>query len=89
MRVWVVLLASGALAGCGGQDTQPKQTAAPGQVLPGSVSDAMLPYDTASSAPPLEPRTFDEEMQSDAPRPGPGTPRPTEAAEPAPESVPT
>jgi len=41
-----------ALSGCGGQDSQAPK-AAEGEVLPGSVSDAMLPYDTATSAPPL------------------------------------
>ncbi|MEW9854949.1 hypothetical protein [Novosphingobium sp. M1R2S20] len=43
------------LCACGGQKTAaPEEGSSFGEVLPGSVSDAMLPYDTASSAPPLE-----------------------------------
>jgi hypothetical protein len=45
-----------ALAGC--HKAQPdKQAQAGGQILPGSISDAMLPLDRATSQPPLAPRT--------------------------------
>lgn len=44
-----------ALSACGSQEDQaPAKGSSFGEVLPGSVSDAMLPYNTASSAPPLE-----------------------------------
>ena len=42
-----------ALAACQGEPVQ--QGTAEGQILPGSASDAMLPYDTARSQPPLAP----------------------------------
>lgn len=45
-----------ALAGCGGADKKDKdQRTAAGEILPGSISDAMLPYDTVRSQPPLAP----------------------------------
>ena len=48
------LLLALALAGCGGSDDNARATA-PGEVLPGSASDAMLPLDTLRSQPPLAP----------------------------------
>jgi hypothetical protein len=42
-----------ALSACG-QD-KPKESAASGEILPGSVSDAMLPEDRLTSQPPLAP----------------------------------
>jgi hypothetical protein len=69
-----VLLAAPALAsalailtGCGSQETQAPKGSAIGEVLPGSASDAMLPYDTATSAPPLAP----DQGWSDGERPSP------------------
>lgn len=53
-----------ALAGCG--DKADKQAQAGGEVLPGSASDAMLPLDTATSKPPLAPRTVDSEAKGNA-----------------------
>lgn len=45
-----------ALAGCGGTERNEKdQRTAAGEILPGSISDAMLPYDTVRSQPPLAP----------------------------------
>lgn len=42
------------LAGCGDNAEETKHsTAAGGEVLPGSISDDMLPYDTVRSQPPL------------------------------------
>jgi len=43
-----------ALAACQGEKTAQKGTAE-GEILPGSASDAMLPYDTVRSQPPLAP----------------------------------
>lgn len=59
MRALVVLLALSALAACGSKETKQTQGASFGKVLPGSASDAMLPYDTASSSPPLAPETYE------------------------------
>jgi hypothetical protein len=42
------------LAACK-QEAAPANGAAPGQVLPGSISDAMLPEDRVTSHPPLDP----------------------------------
>lgn len=45
-----------ALAACGGAEKKEKdQRTAAGEILPGSISDAMLPYDTVRSQPPLAP----------------------------------
>jgi hypothetical protein len=55
MRVLFVLPVFAVLAGCGSQETQAPKGSSIGEVLPGSASDAMLPYDTATSAPPLAP----------------------------------
>ncbi len=38
------------------QAEPPKQAQAGGEVLPGSLSDAMLPLDTVTSQPPLAPK---------------------------------
>ena len=52
------LLALALLAAC--QAAKPAKTddqrTAGGQVLPGTISEAMLPYDTTKSQPPLAPR---------------------------------
>jgi hypothetical protein len=58
LRLALTLLAPLALAACGsGSDTKQKdQRTAAGEILPGSASDAMLPYDTVRSQPPLAPK---------------------------------
>lgn len=43
------------LSGCGGNGGNDGKAAASGEVMPGSVSDAMLPLDTVRSQPPLAP----------------------------------
>lgn len=44
------------LAACGGTEKNEKdRRTAAGEILPGSISDAMLPYDTVRSQPPLAP----------------------------------
>jgi hypothetical protein len=48
-------LALMALSGCGGEKAPETKGSSFGEVLPGSASDAMLPYDTATSSPPLAP----------------------------------
>lgn len=60
MRIVVLIclaalgLATGA---CKDKKTAPGEAAPSGDVLPGSASDAMLPYDTVRSQPPLAPQT--------------------------------
>lgn len=58
LRLALILATPLILAGCGsGSDKAGKdhRTAA-GEILPGSISDAMLPYDTVRSQPPLAPK---------------------------------
>ena len=43
-----------AATACNSKDAQSPPAGAEGEVLPGSISDAMLPYDTVTSVPPLE-----------------------------------
>ena len=50
-----VLLALTALAGCNQSKKDEGAGTAAGEILPGSASDAMLPYDTVRSQPPLAP----------------------------------
>ncbi|MDE2435838.1 MAG: hypothetical protein KGM49_06230, partial [Sphingomonadales bacterium] len=76
------------LAGCGGAKKQEGAGTAEGEVLPGSASDAMLPYDSVKSQPPLAPRseTRGEDQTGEAPRPTkaeaqPEAPTPTPATE--------
>jgi hypothetical protein len=63
-RCGVILVSAAALAGC-----HPGQKAGhgevSGQILPGSVSDAMLPYDSVKSKAPLAPREADDNPSAD------------------------
>lgn len=52
----MVLAVALALPACQAEKKPASQRAAGGEVLPGSVSDAMLPLDTLRSQPPLAPR---------------------------------
>lgn len=54
-RLLVPLLATAALAACGGEaETGPERRSAAGEVLGGTISDDMLPLDTVrSQSPPL------------------------------------
>lgn len=90
MRLMIALTALTALAACGSKETEQTQHASFGKVLPGSASDAMLPFDTASSSPPLAPATYesiDDEAAPDATRPK--APRPSATADIAPQAEPT
>jgi hypothetical protein len=64
MRRLIALVALGALAACGSKEVKKPEGSSFGQVLPGSASDAMLPYDTATSSPPLAPPTYDTSQDS-------------------------
>ncbi len=55
--VMIALLAGLALAGCQEKKQAPAKGTAGGEVLPGTVSDAMLPIDTVRSQPPLAPKS--------------------------------
>ena len=48
-------LAAFALSGCGQKDDGKTAQAAGGEVLPGTVSDAMIDLDTSTATPPLQP----------------------------------
>jgi hypothetical protein len=88
-----------ALAACQGEKkAAEKGGTAQGEILPGSASDAMLPYDTVRSQPPLAPPPTDAPKagkgkgpavsaadDADAADEGPGDP-PTEEA-PAPKAA--
>ena len=55
---WLVAGALALLAGCHGQESPADKAgakAAGGEVLPGSVSDAMIDLDGATGTPPLQP----------------------------------
>jgi hypothetical protein len=57
LRLALILAVPLALVGCGDGDKKGKdQRTAAGEILPGSISDAMLPYDTVRSQPPLAPQ---------------------------------
>jgi hypothetical protein len=55
-RLALLSLAPLALTACQGKETA-EEAAPPGEVLPGSASDAMLPLDTVRSQPPFAPQT--------------------------------
>jgi hypothetical protein len=56
VRLACVIALPLALAACGRKEPDASAKAA-GEILEGSVSDAMLPFDTVRSQPPLAPRT--------------------------------
>jgi hypothetical protein len=53
----IAFAALAALTACGEAKKQPGQATAGGEVLEGSVSDAMLPVDRVRSQPPLAPKS--------------------------------
>lgn len=68
----LILVLPLALAACGGTEKKQKdQRTAAGEILPGSISDSMLPYDTVRSQPPLVPS-----------EPGKGSPKGAAGAQP-------
>ena len=84
----VLMLAAAALLALPACSKKPEtQAQAGGEILEGSISDAMLPLDTATSQPPLAPKTVakadstgdDEETAGDEEPDAP-------AAEPAPKA---
>jgi len=58
-RLVLLLPALAQLAACGGADPADDSRSASGEVLEGTISDAMLPVDSVRSEPPLEdPQAF-------------------------------
>lgn len=85
-RVAIMLALPLALAGCGGSDDSGGATAA-GEVLPGSVSDAMLPLDTVKSQPPPAPMVEPSGAVRVRKEASPGAAEPSAAAsEPVPDA---
>ena len=56
VRFALMLAVPLALTACGGDKKAKDQRTATGEILPGSISDAMLPYDKVRSQPPLAPK---------------------------------
>lgn len=87
LRFALILVAPLALAACGsGADKKQKdQRTAAGEILPGSASDAMLPYDTVRSQPPLAPRETGKPgaKTGDAEAAAPASDAPAEGAVPS------
>ena len=75
-RWLIAALAILATAACSGEKTTGDKREAGGEVLPGSISDAMLPVDTVRSQPPLAPH-------SAAPKDDAGSSTSTPSSEPS------
>lgn len=56
-RVAITAVMLSALMLCGCNNDASKQSVATGEILPGSISDAMVPEDQLTSQPPLAPQT--------------------------------
>jgi hypothetical protein len=88
-RLILVLPALAALAACGGGSPAEDGRSASGEVLEGTISDAMLPVDRVRSEPPLEdPEAFararsdsDDAATADAPEGEDGAPAASDSAE--------
>ena len=86
-----LVLATAALAGCGKDKAADPKAQAAGEVLPGSISDAMLPLDTVRSQPPLAPRAEGSGKAisgGEAGEPGDADPQASDAPEAAPADAP-
>jgi hypothetical protein len=94
---FLALLPLALLAACGGDAPTDDGRAASGEVLEGTISDAMLPLDRVQSEPPLEdPEAFAEARSADGEDEAGTTPdaeeqagsEPSEADQPDPEPAP-
>ncbi len=84
MRLFLALPALALLAACGGEAPSDDGRSASGEVLEGTVSDAMLPIDRVQSEPPLEdPEAFEEVQEEAAEAAADGVPAAAVSAEPA------
>ena len=80
-----------ALSACKSEEKKAVGGNASGEILPGSVSDAMLPLDTVTSQAPLAPKaeTSEKGAATKPGRPAPGaTPKPSAAAAEEPDDPP-
>lgn len=82
LAAFVLILA---LAGCGDKGEKQQGGKAEGQILPGAVSDAMIPVDQVRSQAPLAPRSPDKGDEDEPEDAATGdatsaTPTPSEAA---------
>lgn len=89
---WLVAGALALLAGCHGQESSADKAgakAAGGEVLPGSVSDAMIDLDGATGTPPLQPppRVKAEPVKAEASAPAEAPPAQDQADSPAQDRV--
>lgn len=64
--IWPLAAMALALAACQAEKKPDTKAAAGGEVLPGSLSDAMLPIDTVRSQPPLAPKPTGSATGADA-----------------------
>lgn len=77
-RIFLALTALALLAACG-EEPADEGAAAQGEVLEGTISDAMLPLDRVQSEAPLEDPEAFEKAQGEAARGAGGTARASEA----------
>jgi hypothetical protein len=78
-RLALILALPLAATGCNkaAEKKEKDQRTAAGEILPGSISDAMLPYDTIKSQPPLAPKETGKpgaKARADKSDEGPGDP---------------
>ena len=78
-RLALILALPLAAAGCdkGAEKKAKDQRTAAGEILPGSISDSMLPFDTVKSQPPLAPKETGKpgaKSRADTNDEGPGDP---------------
>jgi hypothetical protein len=85
VRLALACTAALLLAACGADKKQEGAGKAEGEILPGSTSDAMLPYDSVRSQPPLAPKAETSGSSSDKPNkasaPSPASSQPAASAE--------
>lgn len=83
----VLMLAAAALLALPACSKKPEtQAQAGGEILEGSISDAMLPLDTATSQPPLAPKTVKADSTGDDKETAEDEKPDAPAAEPAPKA---
>lgn len=80
MRLFLTLSTALALAACTGESKKETGGKADGEILPASVSDAMLPRDTVRSQAPLVPKVDSGEGGEDKPDANPDEPGQAESA---------
>ncbi len=89
MKRSALVLVAGTLAlgACQGSDKTAGAGTAAGEILPGSASDAMLPYDTVKSQAPLAPKVEASGKEGAKDGKGNATPDARAASDSAPDSA--